>query len=141
MMPSFSIWHGLAGLMLSAALVWLLFAVVVAIAANARGRGPAGWALLGLLFGPFALVAVLVMPRNLSRTHTSCPACAEPVRREAVVCYHCGAKLTPAAALAIATPSEAERARNADIIRRGERWILALAGGAILAFLIIAASL
>lgn len=41
--------------------VWLAFAAVTALAANARGRSAVGWGLLGLVFGVFALVAVLVM--------------------------------------------------------------------------------
>lgn len=41
--------------------VGLAFAVVTAIAANARGRNPVAWGALGLIFGVFALVAVLVM--------------------------------------------------------------------------------
>ncbi len=43
--------------------VWIGFAVLTAIAASSRGRSGAGWFLLGLIFGVFALVAVLVMPR------------------------------------------------------------------------------
>ena len=44
-------------------LIWVMFAVVTAVAANARGRSALGWGLLGFLFGPFALIAVLVMPK------------------------------------------------------------------------------
>ena len=44
-------------------LIWVLFAVVTAIAASSRGRSGFGWAILGFLFGPFALIAVLVMPK------------------------------------------------------------------------------
>ena len=41
--------------------VWIGFAVVTAIAASARGRSALGWGVLGLVFGVFALIAVLVM--------------------------------------------------------------------------------
>ena len=41
--------------------IWGAFAVVTAIAASARGHNPVAWFFIGLLFGVFALVAVLVM--------------------------------------------------------------------------------
>jgi len=44
--------------------LWVAFAVITAIAANARGRSAIGWGLLGLVFGVFALIAVLVMNRQ-----------------------------------------------------------------------------
>ena len=44
-------------------ILWIGFAVVTAIAASGRGRSGGGWFLLGLIFGVFALIAVLVMPR------------------------------------------------------------------------------
>jgi uncharacterized membrane protein len=46
------------------------FAVVTALAAQARGRNFFGWLLLGLLFGVFALLAVLVMERNPEQSTT-----------------------------------------------------------------------
>lgn len=39
----------------------LLFGGVTALAANARGRSGGAWFFLGVLFGVFALIAVLVM--------------------------------------------------------------------------------
>lgn len=39
------------------------FAVISALAASSRGRSGVGWFFLGLVFGPFALLAVLVMAR------------------------------------------------------------------------------
>lgn len=54
------------------ALVWIGFAVVTALAANARQRGAFVWFLLGLVFGIFALIAVLVMgtpePQEVAKT-------------------------------------------------------------------------
>ena len=43
-------------------MIWIAFGIVCALAAKPRGRNPAVWFFLGVLFGPFALVAVLVMP-------------------------------------------------------------------------------
>lgn len=42
-------------------LIWLSFAIVTAIAAQARNHPVALWFLIGLLGGVFALIAVLVM--------------------------------------------------------------------------------
>lgn len=42
--------------------IWLGFAIVTAMAAPARGRSAWGWFALGLIFGGFALIAVLVLP-------------------------------------------------------------------------------
>lgn len=41
--------------------LWIGFGVVTALAANARGRSGGLWLVIGLLFGIFGLVAVLVM--------------------------------------------------------------------------------
>lgn len=43
-------------------IVWAIgFAVITGLAANARGRDPMVWALIGAAFGIFGLIAVLVM--------------------------------------------------------------------------------
>lgn len=44
-------------------LIWFGFAILSAIAAKTRGRSPAAWFALGLLFSVFSLLAVLIMPR------------------------------------------------------------------------------
>jgi len=44
-------------------IIWLGLAVVTALAANSRGRNWFAWLLLGVFFGIFALLAVLVMGR------------------------------------------------------------------------------
>src|SRR5487761_1469467 len=42
---------------------WLIFAIVVAIAAEARGRNPFGWFLLSVVLSPLVgLILVLVVP-------------------------------------------------------------------------------
>lgn len=42
-------------------LIWIGFAVLTAISASNRKRNVLGWSVLGFLFGPFALGAVLLM--------------------------------------------------------------------------------
>ena len=45
-------------------IIWLLFGVLTAVAANSRGRDPTGWFFIGVLLGPFGLILVLVMKPN-----------------------------------------------------------------------------
>lgn len=44
-------------------LIWLAFAILTAMAASSRGRSGFLWFLLGVFFGIFALIAVLVLGR------------------------------------------------------------------------------
>jgi hypothetical protein len=44
-------------------IIWLAFAIVTALAASARGRSGILWFIVGLFFGIFALIAVLVIGR------------------------------------------------------------------------------
>jgi hypothetical protein len=83
---------------------WFVFAIVVGIAASARGRNGFGWFLLSLIISPlFGLILVLVLPNpqdereRYQRLYNSrkCPFCAEMVLREAIVCKHCGSALEP----------------------------------------------
>lgn len=98
-------------------IVWLAFGVLCAFAAPGRGRSGAAWFFLGFLFGPFALIAILLMP-NLKaeaaqeqvRTPAPvasrpadvrpCPHCAEDIKKAARVCKHCGRDVEPVNAAA-----------------------------------------
>lgn len=62
--------------------LWIGFAVVTAIAASSRGRSGGGWFLLGMLFGVFALIAVLVMPKlSVEPVDTAVPLPGETKKR------------------------------------------------------------
>lgn len=93
-------------------LIWLVFAVLVGVLANSRGRSGFGFFLLSVLLSPLIGLIIVLVIKNLSNvaiaaeqaviqqavsaeTHVKCPDCAEFVRKEAKVCKHCGAKLVP----------------------------------------------
>ncbi|MCS3956732.1 ribosomal protein L32 [Salinibacter ruber] len=87
-------------------------AVLSGIVASNKNRNPAGWGVLGFLFGLFGLIAVLVMEEvepqekevsgrrssqssgaqefNPDKHEKKCPDCAEYIKIEARVCKHCG---------------------------------------------------
>jgi hypothetical protein len=84
--------------------IWLGLAIVVGIAAAHRGRKGAAWLLLAVVTSPLiAGLLVLVLPdpnkerqqRELLKNPRKCPLCAALVRREAIVCKHCGRDLPP----------------------------------------------
>lgn len=77
---------------------WVGSLVLAPLAASGRGRSAFVWFALALIFGPLALLAVLVMgsaTRAASPTdgRYKCPQCAELVMLEAKVCKHCHARL------------------------------------------------
>ncbi len=87
------------------AILWFVCGLIAAIVATNKGRSGCGWFLVGVLLGPLGFILALVVSRNepeiekrsiQSGDLKKCPFCAELVKREAVVCKHCGRDL-PAA--------------------------------------------
>ena len=66
--------------------VWFFCAFACAAVASYKGRSVLGWFFLGGIFGIFALIVALVMAKG---GREPCPACREPVLREATKCPHC----------------------------------------------------
>lgn len=88
--------------------VWLAFAAVNMVIANAKGRSEIGWGLLGLLFSFFSTIVLVALPsQKVEKTYVqvgdkwvnaatvkpetkNCPDCGESVLKVANVCKHCG---------------------------------------------------
>src|ERR1700716_4375740 len=85
---------------------WLVFSVVVAIGAAARGPHGPGWFLLSMVISPLLAFLLLMMLPSRSKSAGSpetqelrkCPECAELILREAKKCKHCGSVVEPGAA-------------------------------------------
>ena len=86
------------------------FAVLSGIVASNKNRDPAGWGIIGFLFGLFGFIAAVAVGEaeetqssdrqggqqsislgfNPDEQEKKCPACAEYIKLEARVCKHCG---------------------------------------------------
>lgn len=125
--------------------LWLLFAVAVGLLASTRGRSGFAWFLIAALLSPLIGFVFLLVTKDLAKTsestvpaqntHVRCPACAEWVMPEAVVCKHCGGPLVP-------QPLHHQaQAKAAELERESEKNNLAIGVTAIFALFVFAALL
>jgi hypothetical protein len=61
--------------------------------AKKKGRDPILWWLYGTVLFIIALPHALIMSPLESKDLRKCPCCAEFIKREALVCKHCGQKI------------------------------------------------
>lgn len=92
-------------ILILALFAWLGFSLIAGAIAGSKGRSAFGFFLLSIILTPLiGVTAALIISsdagtlerRGLAEGHLrKCTACAEPVRREAVKCKHCGSNLQP----------------------------------------------
>lgn len=81
---------------------WIIFAVILGIAASNRGRSGFGWFLIGALLSPLiGFILLFVIPNLIPEQQKAlkaeqaaanskkCPQCAETVKKEAKICRFC----------------------------------------------------
>lgn len=68
-------------------LVWFVCAVICYFLASEKNRNTTAWVVMGFLFGVFAVIALMLLPKISS---DKCPHCKETVQAGATICKHCG---------------------------------------------------
>ena len=71
--------------------IWLTFGFIAGYIYQRRGRSQVVGFIAGFLLGPIGVVLALISSSQLP----TCPFCAENVKKEALVCKHCGRDLPP----------------------------------------------
>lgn len=86
-------------------IIWLICGGIAAMIASSKGGNVAVAFILGVLLGPFGIIAAFFLGNEqkadaakiASGDSKKCPRCAELVKPDALVCKHCGHEF-PAAA-------------------------------------------
>jgi hypothetical protein len=91
--------------------VWLLSAFLSGRIAARKNRGVKRWVILGLVIGPFALLAHAVYPARYAAETTPCPGCGKPIAVRAVACHHCQYRLPAVDVMITRAPADAESRR------------------------------
>lgn len=114
-------------------IVWIIMGVVVAMIASSKGKSAGAWFAYGAVVWPIALVHILLADRPVAVSDRKavetgdfrkCPFCAEVIRREAIVCRHCGRDIPATAAV----PKQVRVGGRADHPARGPGLVYAISG-------------
>jgi zinc ribbon protein len=91
--------------------LWVASAFVSGRIAARKNRGVRRWFVLGLVLGPFALIAQSLYPARYSPETTPCPQCGKPLAVRAVACQHCQYRFPAVDVMITRAPSDAESRR------------------------------
>ena len=69
---------------------YLALCIAIAVWAGKAGRNWFGWLLLAFFFSPLISAIFLAV---IGQSGQKCPKCAEVVKRDALICRHCGNEL------------------------------------------------
>ena len=131
-------------------LIWLCFGFTTAVVASNKGRSTGAWFVYGVALGPFALVHALVTHRNTeaveareteSGAQRKCPACAELVKRDAIICRFCRTELPPLASRAPSTHAGGSEAEPTPAEKRAGTFVLIGIACAMVAVAVLASAL
>ncbi len=64
-------------------LIWSVLGIIAAFIAQSKGKSFAAWFVLGVLFGPLAIIIVALS------SGTQCPYCKKGIDAKAIVCPYC----------------------------------------------------
>ena len=81
--------------------VWTVSALITVFVASSKRRNVIGWAMLGAVIGPLAVLAIATaspVDNEARRVRAAlidgrmrrCPNCAEAIQAAALTCPHCG---------------------------------------------------
>lgn len=83
--------------------LWVVLSGAVATTADNRGRFGLAWFIGSLIFSPLiCFLLLMASPKNQDKIDSiaikngsmkKCPRCAEIIKRDALVCKHCGHEL------------------------------------------------
>jgi uncharacterized membrane protein YeaQ/YmgE (transglycosylase-associated protein family) len=84
--------------MMEFVVIWIICGGVAAMVASSKGGNAAAGFFMGVLLGPFGIVAAFFMGSETAKVEKQvgagqkkiCPRCAEAVQPAALVCKHCG---------------------------------------------------
>lgn len=69
---------------------YFVFCIAISVWAAKISRNWFGWLLLALVFSPLVCAIFLAI---IGQSGQKCPKCAEVVKRDALICRHCGNEL------------------------------------------------